>query len=48
VDVASQGTTIDEARTNLIEALEVFFESADASEIRSRMSDYQGLFSSPN
>ena len=37
VDVASQGTTIDEARLNLIEALELFFETADASEIQSRM-----------
>ena len=30
VDVASQGTTIGEARANLIEALELFFETADA------------------
>ena len=37
VDVASQGTTIDEARLNLIEALELFFETADPSEIQSRM-----------
>ena len=37
VDVASQGTTIDEARVNLIEALELFFETADPSEIQSRM-----------
>ena len=37
VDVASQGTTIDEARANLIEALELFFEAADPSEIQSRM-----------
>ena len=37
VDVASQGTTIDEARVNLIEALELFFETADASEIQNRM-----------
>jgi predicted RNase H-like HicB family nuclease len=37
VDVASQGTTIDEARLNLIEALELFFETADASEIPSCM-----------
>ncbi|MGB8299359.1 MAG: hypothetical protein WCG85_28345 [Polyangia bacterium] len=35
--VASQGTTIDEARVNLIEALELFFETADASEIQNRM-----------
>ena len=37
VDVASQGTTIDEVRVNLIEALELFFETADASEVPSRM-----------
>jgi predicted RNase H-like HicB family nuclease len=37
VDVASQGATIDEARVNLIEALELFFETAGASEIQSRM-----------
>ena len=37
VDVASQDTTIDEARVNLIEALELFFETADPSEIQSRM-----------
>jgi predicted RNase H-like HicB family nuclease len=39
VDVASQGGTIDEARANLIEALELFFESADPSEIAGRMHD---------
>ena len=39
VDVASQGTTIDEARVNLIEALELSFETADASEVQSRMHD---------
>jgi len=35
-DVASQGLTIEEARTNLIEALSLFFECADASEIERR------------
>ena len=39
VDVSSQGTTIDEARANLVEALELFFEAADPSEIQSRMHD---------
>ncbi len=39
VDVASQGTTIDEARANLIEALELFFETADPSEIQTRLHD---------
>jgi predicted RNase H-like HicB family nuclease len=36
VDVASQGSTIDEARTNLIEALELLFEAADPSEVAGR------------
>lgn len=29
VDVASQGATHDEARANLVEALELYFEDAD-------------------
>ena len=33
VDVASQGSTIEEARANLVEALTLFFEVADESEI---------------
>lgn len=33
VDVASQGDSIEEALTNLIEALTLFFESADSLEI---------------
>jgi predicted RNase H-like HicB family nuclease len=36
VDVASQGDTIDEARANLKEALELFFETASAEEISDR------------
>jgi predicted RNase H-like HicB family nuclease len=32
-DVASQGSTVEEARSNLTEALSLFFEMADASEI---------------
>lgn len=39
VDVASQGSTIDEARKNLREALELFFETASAEEIRERFHD---------
>ena len=31
VDVASQGKTVDEARENLKEALELFFETASAT-----------------
>lgn len=37
VDVASQGNTIEEARTNLQEALELFFETASDSEIARRL-----------
>ena len=32
-DIASQGGTIEEARDNLIEALTLFFECADAAEV---------------
>ena len=35
-DVASQGTTIEEARDNLVEALTLFFEAADADEVKRR------------
>jgi predicted RNase H-like HicB family nuclease len=37
LDIASQGTTVETARTNLIEALELFFESADPSEVARRL-----------
>jgi len=37
VDIASQGTTIEEARTNLREALELFFETASPAEIQARL-----------
>jgi predicted RNase H-like HicB family nuclease len=36
-DIASQGNTIEEARLNLQEALELFFETASPKEIQSRM-----------
>jgi predicted RNase H-like HicB family nuclease len=37
VDVASQGRTIEEARDNLREALELFFETASAEKISQRL-----------
>jgi predicted RNase H-like HicB family nuclease len=37
LDIASQGSTVEEARTNLIEALELFFEVADPAEIQGRL-----------
>ena len=36
VDVASQGATIEEARDNLREALELFFEAASFTELQQR------------
>ncbi|HEX7229048.1 MAG TPA: type II toxin-antitoxin system HicB family antitoxin [Candidatus Binatia bacterium] len=36
LDVASQGKTIEEARDNLREALELFFEAASPDEIKQR------------
>ena len=37
LDVASQGDTIETARENLREALELFFECASAEELQQRM-----------
>jgi len=37
LDIASQGDTIEEARANLREALELFLETASPEEIRARM-----------
>lgn len=37
VDVASQGATVEEARANLHEALELFFETASPREIEERL-----------
>ena len=36
LDIASQGDSIEEARQNLTEALELFFETASPSEVRER------------
>jgi predicted RNase H-like HicB family nuclease len=37
LDIASQGDTVEEARRNLEEAVQLFFESASDKEIRGRM-----------
>jgi predicted RNase H-like HicB family nuclease len=37
LDIASQGDNIEETRQNLIEALELFFETADPSEVKNRL-----------
>ena len=38
VDVASQGATVEEAKLNLREAVELFFECASKSEVENRLS----------
>jgi predicted RNase H-like HicB family nuclease len=35
-DIASQGSTVEEARANLIEALTLFFETAGEDEVQRR------------
>jgi predicted RNase H-like HicB family nuclease len=37
LDIASQGDTVEEARANLQEAVDLFFEAADASEVTERL-----------
>jgi predicted RNase H-like HicB family nuclease len=37
LDVASQGDTIEQARSNLIEAIELFLEHASDAEIKERL-----------
>ena len=37
LDIASQGESVEQARANLLEALELFFETASKEEIQSRL-----------
>ncbi|MFE1744262.1 type II toxin-antitoxin system HicB family antitoxin [Coleofasciculus sp. H7-2] len=37
LDIASQGNSVEEAKNNLVEALQLFFELADPSEIQNRL-----------
>ena len=37
LDIASQGSSVEEARVNLVEALTLFFEVADQSEVSRRL-----------
>ena|SRR3984893_4855649 len=39
LDIASEGRTIEEARANLVEAVSLFFETADPSEVVQRFHD---------
>lgn len=37
LDIASQGDTVEQARSNLVEALQLFFETAEPSELQERL-----------
>ncbi|MCX6020366.1 MAG: type II toxin-antitoxin system HicB family antitoxin [Chloroflexi bacterium] len=37
LDIASQGDTVEDARRNLTEAVQMFFECADEAEIEGRL-----------
>lgn len=39
LDIASQGDSVEQARRNLLEAIELFFETASESEIQERLHD---------
>ncbi len=39
LDITSQGESVEEARSNLKEAIELFFETASQKEIRERSHD---------
>jgi len=39
LDIASQGTSVSEARDNLKEALELFYETASSAEVQRRLHD---------
>lgn len=43
LDIASQGDTVEQARTNLVEALELFFETASPEESIIRQSGISKL-----
>ena len=45
LDIASQGDTVEEARANLREAVELFFETAHPNEISERLN--QEVYISP-
>jgi len=39
LDIASQGDSVEQARRNLLEAIELFLETASESEIQERLHD---------
>ena len=48
LDVASQGDSVEEASSNLREALELFLESADSSDVERRLKGEHAVFETEN
>jgi predicted RNase H-like HicB family nuclease len=42
LDIASQGSSVEEARANLVEALQLFFETAAPTEVAHRAAGISG------
>ena len=45
LDVVSQGKTVEEARSNIAETVELFLETASPAEIKQRL--HKGIYISP-
>jgi predicted RNase H-like HicB family nuclease len=41
LDIASQGSSVEEAKSNLQEAIELFFETASQTKINARFKAYE-------
>lgn len=39
LDIASQGETVEQARSNLLEAIELFLETASPAEVQGRLKE---------
>ncbi len=46
LDIASQGDTVEEAKRNLNEAIELFLEAADPSEVQNRLREGEIIYES--
>lgn len=46
LDIASQGETHDEARANLVEAIELYLEVASPQEVLEKLNNYPNTYSS--
>lgn len=43
LDIASEGDTVEQARQNLVESVELFFETADSAELSERLGTLRSI-----